>query len=44
MNSLGILDKELEISYMEAYSYIEASIDLSCIQMYTEEVSEKSFF
>lgn len=44
MNSLGILDKELEISYMEAYSYVEASIDLSCIQMYTEEVSEKSFF
>ena len=44
MNSLGIYMKEAYISYMEACAEIDMIYDTSCIQMYTEEGSEKSLF
>lgn len=44
MKSLDIYMKESYISYMEACAEIDMIYDTSCIQMYTEEGSEKSLF
>ena len=44
MNSLDIYMKDAYISYMEACAEIDMIYDTSCIQMYTEEGSEKSLF